>query len=783
MWTYSKRQTALVYVVQKPDGAILSAKIVDSFEVANKEFQTAHLLSSIQIQPDFLILIRECLKNPDSNQSVIFMDYADQGDLAACIQSNQTNGISEDIVKHVMFMVAHGIVELHRNGFVHRDIKPDNLMFQSDPTGIRIKISDYGLLKQVGTSFTDLGIGMTSPEALQEQPYSFSMDVWALGCIMYEMLSGHHPFATSSLKQLYKMVLNPPPPLENKSQHCQDLLKSLLTVDPSRRISSTNGDLLNHPFFSGMTAETALLDHNAFHIMKMGMASDYNIPTPTPAIQQMQPISTDRPAPPINTAFTRSEPIQSQQQLNRYPPSESAHPNPNQLSLHNSSPQPNPQSTTIMNQQDSPAPIDVVGGYIRGKHKFSRKPGPVEDGGMNSSQLQSVQDGSVQSGQTMQVSNEVKTTKFVRRTQNQSVPKIPCSICGVMYDIAIIQTHEKDCESAHEQKQMETRMREQINCPLFTWTFVNSFKQNIKCPLCSKQIQVISLKDHVKNKQCSLLKGNDLNVERKWQTKLDQIDREKLEEVERKKEEKRKKEEEKRKKEEEERLKKEEEKRQKEEEKRKKEEEERLKKEEEKRQKEEEEKGKKEEERLKKEGEKRQKEEEEKGKKEEERLKKEEEKRQKEEERLKKEEEKRKKEKEKGRKEEKEEEESEWEEEEEEEEEKPLSKQEQNDVKSEKEDKKEEETMKKEKTEEHIRQENEERKREEDELQFMKDKDDRKRPQKEAETDAPQNPPHRPPKDYIATNNPIRDRNVQSNPQRPKSAAPKQTPKQKPAWK
>lgn len=130
---------------------------------------------------------------------------------------------SESLSRHVILQVAEGIRYLHEErGVVHRDIKPENLLFDRIPVvpsrtpvhrpydeekedegefrlgigggGIgRVKIADFGLSKIVWDeqTMTPCGtVGYTAPEIVKDERYSKSVDMWALGCVLYTLLCG-----------------------------------------------------------------------------------------------------------------------------------------------------------------------------------------------------------------------------------------------------------------------------------------------------------------------------------------------------------------------------------------------------------------------------------------------------------------------------------------------------------------------------------------------------------------------------------------------------------------
>ncbi|KAG0182821.1 hypothetical protein DFQ28_005249 [Apophysomyces sp. BC1034] len=148
---------------------------------------------------------------------------------------------SEDLARHCVRLVAEGIRYLHEEkGVVHRDIKPENLLFEPIPfmkrknplppqqaydepkedegefvEGIggggigQVKLADFGLSKVVWDShtMTPCGtVGYTAPEIVKDERYSKSVDMWALGCVLYTLLSGFPPFYDESIKELTEKV-------------------------------------------------------------------------------------------------------------------------------------------------------------------------------------------------------------------------------------------------------------------------------------------------------------------------------------------------------------------------------------------------------------------------------------------------------------------------------------------------------------------------------------------------------------------------------------------------
>lgn len=201
---------------------------------------------------------------------------------------------SEELSRHVILQVAHAIRYLHEEaGVVHRDIKPENLLFSPAPFiaspikqvragedaeakqdegvyipgvgagGIgTIKLADFGLSKIIwdANTMTPCGtVGYTAPEIVNDQRYSKSVDMWALGCVLYTILCGFPPFYDENIQVLTEKVARGEytflsPWWDEISKGAKDLVSHLLTVDPKRRY--TIEQFLAHPWITQSNAST-----------------------------------------------------------------------------------------------------------------------------------------------------------------------------------------------------------------------------------------------------------------------------------------------------------------------------------------------------------------------------------------------------------------------------------------------------------------------------------------------------------------------------------------------
>lgn len=128
----------------------------------------------------------------------------------------------------------------HQRGILHRDIKPQNVMLTTDGT---VKVLDFGIARVPSQRLTSTGViigtpGYIAPEQLHNLPATPQSDLYALGCLLYEMLAGRPVFAATSPAGLIRMhVEDPPPPLHRSDvpPHLASLLWQLLAKDPAAR--------------------------------------------------------------------------------------------------------------------------------------------------------------------------------------------------------------------------------------------------------------------------------------------------------------------------------------------------------------------------------------------------------------------------------------------------------------------------------------------------------------------------------------------------------------------
>jgi serine/threonine protein kinase len=211
---------------------------------------------------------------------------------------------------HIAADICHSLSEAHANNIVHRDIKADNIMISQDPDGHEIgKVLDFGTAKLINTRerstrVTDPGIvcgtpEYMSPEQAQALPVDGRSDLYSLGVLMFEMLTGKLPFtAANSVAVLLKHVNDEPPsprsilPTLPKLPGLENLIGRLLAKDIEERPRTAVAVLRElQKYLEGLTAETGeggtdLSAHASFEL-ELGIEEAYRTPRGDTLISMM----------------------------------------------------------------------------------------------------------------------------------------------------------------------------------------------------------------------------------------------------------------------------------------------------------------------------------------------------------------------------------------------------------------------------------------------------------------------------------------------------------------
>jgi len=254
------------YTFQKTIGKGSYGKV---YKVLNRKNSKIYALKQIKIHPiqhseklfvmnelrllashesDYIIRFKSCFI--DMNYLCLVTEYAEKGDLSLIIKNKQKTQtiFSENEIWHYFLQISVGLSYLHKFNIIHRDMKPANVFIDRYNN---VKIGDLGIIKIMRNYMmygqTQIGTPLyMSPEIYKRERYDIKVDIWALGCILYELMTLKPAFYAENISELkckifsgrFNIIYYTPYRHELKN-----LLRRLINIQP--RLRPTIADLLN----------------------------------------------------------------------------------------------------------------------------------------------------------------------------------------------------------------------------------------------------------------------------------------------------------------------------------------------------------------------------------------------------------------------------------------------------------------------------------------------------------------------------------------------------------
>lgn len=173
----------------------------------------------------------------------IIMEFMEEGALSGIIKPNRFGLFPEPMVAMYIIQVLAGLVYLHGQGVVHRDIKGANILTTRE--GL-VKLADFGVasrLSEIATEDDPMAIAVVgtpywmAPEVIELAPVGSAADIWSVGCLALELLTGAPPyFDLQPVSALFRIVRDPVPPLpDSLSLQMRDFLLLCFQKDPAKR--------------------------------------------------------------------------------------------------------------------------------------------------------------------------------------------------------------------------------------------------------------------------------------------------------------------------------------------------------------------------------------------------------------------------------------------------------------------------------------------------------------------------------------------------------------------
>jgi len=228
-------------VMHRTSGNVYALKAVDKKQV--KDHNLEHqLLAEVETQKKLSHpnLLRCFDYFTEANTVYILLELASGGDL---YQHMRRRGhLNEPQVAYLFRQVCEGVRHLHENGIIHRDLKPENILLTEDMT---VKIADFGWAAKADktdTRKTFCGtLCMLAPEMIAGKEYDARIDVWAVGVLLFEMLTGCTPFDKGQgLMETCKAIVGPglsAVPLDDVPPAAHPLLRGLMQQEATMRMS------------------------------------------------------------------------------------------------------------------------------------------------------------------------------------------------------------------------------------------------------------------------------------------------------------------------------------------------------------------------------------------------------------------------------------------------------------------------------------------------------------------------------------------------------------------
>ncbi|KAJ2908802.1 serine/threonine protein kinase, partial [Coemansia aciculifera] len=251
--------STVVEATERASGRVFAAKILDKRHIIKEK-----KIKYVNIERDILqtlhhpFIVRLHYAFQDSQSLYFVIDLAANGELLSWIR--KLGGLAEECVRFYLAEIILAVEYMHMERTLHRDLKPENILLGSD---MHILITDFGTAKMFAKGETDQRANSfvgtaeyVSPELLTEKSADRNSDLWAIGCIAYQLLAGRPPFKGSNEYQTFQKILKldyaflpTMPPLA-----C-DMVERILAIEPEARLGSTQRggfkELKAHPFFHG----------------------------------------------------------------------------------------------------------------------------------------------------------------------------------------------------------------------------------------------------------------------------------------------------------------------------------------------------------------------------------------------------------------------------------------------------------------------------------------------------------------------------------------------------
>ncbi|XP_006111741.2 serine/threonine-protein kinase Nek1 isoform X2 [Pelodiscus sinensis] len=230
-----------ILVKSKENSKQYVIKEINISKMSNKEREESRREVAVlaNMKHPNIVLYRESFE--ENGSLYIVMDYCEGGDLFRRINAQKGILFSEDQIIDWFVQICLALKHVHDRKILHRDIKSQNIFLTKDGT---IQLGDFGIARVLNSTVelarTCIGTPYyLSPEICQNKPYNNKSDIWALGCVLYEMCTLKHAFEAGNMKNLVLKIISGsfPPVSPHYSYDLRNLLSQLFKRNPRDRPS------------------------------------------------------------------------------------------------------------------------------------------------------------------------------------------------------------------------------------------------------------------------------------------------------------------------------------------------------------------------------------------------------------------------------------------------------------------------------------------------------------------------------------------------------------------
>jgi len=252
--------------IRRGTADLYAVKRVDKTKLSSSDLAALRTEADLMLKLNHPNIVRLYDTFESAHYFDLVLEFCVGGDLIQRLMDRR-GAYSEPEAKSVVRSLCNAIAYCHRCGVVHRDLKPDNMLYLDTSADAQIKVGDFGYAQRVkGTGGLNDDCGTllyAAPEILEGQRYDSSVDMWSIGVIAFLMLSGTPPFYAEQERDIFQKICEVrysmnTPQWSHVSLEAKRFVKKLLQKDPNNRLTAAQA--LQHKWLGSTTEASSQLD-------------------------------------------------------------------------------------------------------------------------------------------------------------------------------------------------------------------------------------------------------------------------------------------------------------------------------------------------------------------------------------------------------------------------------------------------------------------------------------------------------------------------------------------